>query len=82
MLRDVVVTGMKPVFLLPDRRERWNLAEARDDIAKESEGRETRESGERARPCGPLAFCNELIAAEGVHEGMPNLAFCDGVVIV
>ena len=33
-LRDVVVTGMRPVFLLPEMRERWNRAEEREVILR------------------------------------------------
>jgi hypothetical protein len=33
-LRDVVVTGIGPVFLLPETRERWNRAKEREVILR------------------------------------------------
>ena len=74
LLRDVVVTGMGPVFLFEETRERWNRADERE--------RDTVGLFKGAGPCRPLAFSQQAITAEGVDEGMPCLALCYGVVIV
>ena len=73
-LRLVVVTGMGPVFLLDETRERWNRAEERE--------RDTAGLIEGAGPCGPLAFAQQPITAEGVDETMPGFALHDRVMIV
>ena len=73
-MRDVVVTGMGPVFLLDETRERWNRAEERE--------RDTVNLFEGTRPCGPLTLGQQTVTAEGVDEGMPCLALGYGVVIV
>jgi len=73
-LRDVVVTGIGPVFLFEETRVRWNRAEERE--------RDTVGLFKGARPCGPLAFAQQPITAEGIDEGMPCLAFHDWVMIV
>ena len=74
LLRLVVVTGIGPVFLLEETRVRWNRAEERE--------RDTVGLFEGAGPCGPLAFAQQPITAEGVDEGMPCLALHNRVVIV
>lgn len=73
-MRDVVVTGMGPVFLFEETRERWKRAEEREtDTVGLFEG---------AGPCRPLTLSQQPVTAERVHEGMPCLALRYGVVIV
>jgi phosphoribosylaminoimidazole (AIR) synthetase len=54
-LRDVVVTGIGPVFLLDETRVRWNRAEERERV--------TVGLFEGARPCGPLTFSQQPVTA-------------------
>ena len=72
-MRDVVVTGMGPVFLFDETRERWNRADERE--------RDTVGLFEGAGPCGPLTLSQQPITAERVDKVVPGLAFHDRVMI-